>query len=204
MTSTFRDLGRILGQYQKPVLVAGTSHIVKFGWHDWGAISSLVGIFNELNPSGPDDFETVVLDRVYREYEIFWTKHVLNDDYGLPKANLELFYELDPTRFPKEIKDMIGPAKERWRRVSEKARSGGELDKADRDLLTYVEEQAANHRETYVLTYDEDESGPARDLQSKSPWVHYAEESLQPIARLISELDTEEPNKKAIVFYLTD
>lgn len=191
MTSRFR-LGRALGQYQRPALVAGTSYIVKFGWHDWGAISATAGVFDKLNPTSPDDFETVVLERVYHEYNTFWNRAVLNEDYDIPKASLELLYELDPTLFPEEIKDMMDHAKDRWRRTSEKASRGGTLDRADLDVLAYVEEQEANHRETYVLTYDEDESSPVKQMQSTSPWVHYAEESLQPVGRLARELHTDE------------
>lgn len=179
-------LGRVLARYQEPALVFGTSALVKSGQHDYGAISAAVNIVDNL--PGDKQYEPVVLDSVVREYKTLFYNHVLGD-YGIPKASATLVDLLDPKQFPPEIRDMIGPSRELWRTKSMKAASGGVLGRADLHLLTFVHEQAENGRECYVFTYDEDESGPVKHLESRFPHIHLAEESLQSADRLAEELN---------------
>ncbi|MFH1105720.1 MAG: hypothetical protein V1731_00740 [Candidatus Aenigmatarchaeota archaeon] len=183
-------LGRWLGSLQDPVWVMDTSFLVKFGQHDYGAITQTMTARQETAShfAGQDKdkiyVQLMVLDRVGKEYKGFYDNHVPGD-YGMPKASIDLLSELELTEFPQALSDMFGPAKSLWRTESKKAyardysKAQPSISKTDTEILAFTIEQAENRRPCWVFSYDEDITGPVKTLASKSNCVYLADESAQ-------------------------
>ncbi len=180
-------LGRLLGSLQDPVWVMDTSFLVKFGQHDYGAITQTMTARKEtanyFAGQNKDKIyvQFMILDRVGKEYKRLYTDRVPGD-YKIPKASVDLLAELELTEFPPYLRDMIGPAKMLWQTDSDKDSGKRVLDdvsKTDMEIVAYSLEQAENRRSCWVFSYDEHIAGRISELERENPSIRLARESAQ-------------------------
>lgn len=178
-------LGRLLGSLQDPVWVMDTSFLVKFGQHDYGAITQTMTAKHETADyfTGQDKdkvyVQLMILDRVGSEYRGLYANRALGD-YGIPKASIDLLSELELTEFPQALSDMIEPARMLWKLESAKAyKTQATASRTDMEILAFALEQAENKRPCWVFSYDEDIAGPVRELAPRTHCAYLVKESAQ-------------------------
>jgi len=185
-----RDLGRLLGQMQTPVIVIDSSAAVKLAQNDYGVYSALRQANDDLVSEYTDQpigsIDMVILESCARELDTMHANAALGD-YGIPKTTVVSIsagseYKTD---FPEEFRDRIGEGRSLWRRVSTKAEQGGALSRADEEIISFALEHANNGRRSIVLAYDEDILSPVEVIANQNPNISIARDSLQTPDKII-------------------
>ncbi len=179
-------MGRVLGQYQKPIVIFDTSALVKMGQKDVGAIAaySELGFALQAKSNDIPPFNEVAFQSAVAEYLGLYERHTL-DEFNRPKASSEIAALLPDHAFPAELRDRFGDATELWRHFSRKAsRTFGyngrfsSLAIADKEIISYALEQADNDRECYIFSYDEDIIGAVNGIDRHKDKVHLVTDKL--------------------------